>query len=383
MSAPSCNVDSIASKGRAEYAPSIILKIMIQIELSASWALNDGQEVAMDAHLLDCLNAVNQAGTLGLASQQLGISARTLRTHLRRYETAYQVKLIESQGCAGVQLSPAGRHMLWSFEQARHRIQADLDQQSQQLNQEWGYNRSNHPWCPVGTEDDLAMREWLGQKVRAHVDLQTQWLGSVSALSALHRGEIKLAGCQMPLGSATYTAVGQHMHKWLKGSELAVIRVFKREVGWLHRPSLRKSPWEALTGKSAQLINRGASSGLNLLLDAMLGQQNLQPEQCPGYYHQEPSELAVASSIAARHGDLGLATRSAALRYQLAFQPVCWEDYVWVCHADDLNYPAVAWLCDSLLQTETRQLFEQHAHDTSHTGQVMGLDAYLLNRADA
>jgi len=98
----------------------------------------------------------------------------------------------------------------------------------------------------------------------------------------------------------------------------------------------------------------------------------------PGFFHEENSHLAVACTIAAGHGDLGLGIRAAADHYGLQFRAVSKERYFLVLHNSDLQYPAVDILLPWLRSAEVRAYVESIAgYRPLNIGRTRALELFL------
>jgi putative molybdopterin biosynthesis protein len=113
-------------------------------------------------------------------------------------------------------------------------------------------------------------------------------------------------------------------------------------------------------------------------LNALITKACLNPDNLPGYYHEENSHLAVACTIAAGHGDLGLGIRAAADHYGLHFRPVSKERYFLVLHNSDLQYPAIELLLPWLKSTEVQSQVENAAgYSAMNLGRTQLLETFL------
>jgi molybdate-binding protein len=99
---------------------------------------------------------------------------------------------------------------------------------------------------------------------------------------------------------------------------------------------------------SARFINRPLGTGTRVVLDELLAQNALVPEQFPGYDNTEPSHTAVAHAIASGSADVGLGIEVAARAHGLDFVPLLEESYHLVCLKSALDDPAIVALMQLL-----------------------------------
>lgn len=356
---------------------------MLYLKTSAHWKTDDGQVVDLDSRLLATLKAIGQQGSLTRASADLGVSYRTLWSQVQHYNTLLGQDLIATQGRAGATLTPLGHQILWMVEQGQVRAAPNVGIVAEQLNAEWLDANHNKPWISLALSDDYAMRH-LFENTALHksLHLSLRWLGSIAALSALHRGEVRVATCNLPVGGEEFAEVHQVMRRWLRGSNLSVIELFEREIGWISRPSMNPPTLDDVAQRRALLVNRNSASSTHEQLNALCRHAGLDPEQLPGYFHVEETHLGVACTIAAGHGDLGLGVRAAAEHYGLSFRPVSRERYFMVLHNDDLHFPAMNLLLPWLASDEVRNgLLNMPGYSAAALGQTSPLETFLSQLA--
>lgn len=316
---------------------------MINLTIGAQWTKPDGHVINLDHKLFDILQAVDQSGSLSLASQRLAISYRTLWSQVQHYNQLLENDIVKTQGRAGASLTPFGHQIRWMFEQAKVRIQPEAEIAAEQLNAEWLEKGHNKPWISFALSNDPLLQQMIrGSGMYNYLQTSLRWLGSIPALSAMHRGEVKVAGCNLPRGDTSAGSVYGIMRKWLRGENLFVLPMFQREIGWIHRRRRRLAPTlrEVAQG-AALLVNQGASTTSHHHLLSLITREGYKPDQLPGFYHQENTHMAVACSLGAGHGDVALGIRTAADCYQLEFDPVCWEEYFMVFNKYELGTLAI------------------------------------------
>lgn len=352
---------------------------MLNLKVSARWKKDDGQTVELDQRLLSTLKTIDEKGSISLACKSLGVSYRTLWSQIQQYNEMLGEDLVATHGRAGACLTRFGHKLIWMVEQGNVRVAPDLGMVGEQLNAEWLDIDQNKPWISLALSDDLVL-QGLFQNTALYKKLQVslRWSGSIAALSALHRGEVRVAGCHLPVGLEEHSHVHQIMRRWLRGANLSVVELFERDIGWMSRPVASPPTLDDVAKRRALLVNRNSASSTHHQLNALITKACLNPEELPGYYHEENSHLAVACTIAAGHGDLGLGIRAAADHYGLQFRSVSKERYFLVLHNNDLNYPAMEIMLPWLTSPEVLAQVEQAAgYRATHLGRTQALEVFL------
>lgn len=353
---------------------------MINLKVTAQWTRPDGQIIDLDPALLNCLNAIQQHGSLTKATQALGASYRTLWALVKRLNAEFEEPVIETHGRAGANLTPLGWKILWMAEQGSVRVLNEVSAAAEQLNSEWKQSpRDNRPWLSMALGDAPLLRTLFSQtSIYKELDLYVRWQGGISALSSLHRGEVKVAGCHLPLVEHCDNEALHIMRKWLRGENLLVAPCFQREVGWMSRPSRKRLNLYDVAQRQALLVNRSASCPTHHLLNGILNGLKLNGPDLPGFYHEENSHLAAACSIAAGHGDLGLGIREAAEQYNLRFDPIGMDQYFLVFSASDLEFKGLKELLEWLTKPEAQMLVQQAPGYCSYRlGQIFNLEEFV------
>lgn len=352
---------------------------MLNLKISARWKKDDGQFVELDQRMLLTLKTIDSEGSISLACKALGVSYRTLWSQIQQYNQLLGEELVATHGRAGACLTRFGHKLIWMVEQGNVRVAPDLGTVGEQLNAEWLDVDQNKPWISLALSDDLVLQN-LFQNTALYKKLQLslRWSGSIAALSALHRGEVRVAGCHLPVGLEEHSHVHHIMRRWLRGSNLSVIELFERDIGWMSRPAAKPPTLDDVAQRRALLVNRNSASSTHHQLDALITKACLKAEDLPGFFHEENSHLAVACTIAAGHGDLGLGIRAAADYYGLQFRAVSKERYFLVLHNGDLQYPALDILLPWLRSAEVLDHVKNAAgYNPLNLGRTQALELFL------
>lgn len=352
---------------------------MIHLKVSAQWTTQDGQNLDIDERLLRILKAIDEFGSLSLACKAIGISYRTLWAQIQFWNKQLERDLVKTQGRAGACLTEFGFKLMWMFEQGAARLNNETSATSDQLNSEWSEQSLNRPWISMSLSDDPLLQQLLQTtSLYDDLDVSLRWSNSISAMSALHRGEVKLAGCHLPVVGHENNEAFKIMRKWLRGENLSIIDLYSREVGWIYRKAVRPPTLTDVAHNKALLVNHSPASTTYHQLNGLLRQMGFTPEKMPGYFHEENSHLAVACSIAAKQGDLALGVRDAADTYKLGFQPVCEERYFFVFNNNDWDFPALTVLKNWLKTKQVKQkIARMQGYQSDRLGEIISLEDLL------
>lgn len=198
-------------------------------------------------------------------------------------------------------------------------------------------------------------------------------MGSMTALHALQRGEVHVAGLHLfdPLSGESNLPF---LKRALKGAAYDVVTFATWEEGFLVRPGNPKSIRTAadLAEPSVTLINREEGSGARLLLDQRLRAAGLDRTQVQGYEKTVPSHFEVARAIAGSQADVGIGIRSAAHLFGLDFVPLQSARYDLVVPKTYLRtHPTLANLFDAMTSRSFRTEIEaMGGYDMRETGKV-------------
>jgi molybdate-binding protein len=201
----------------------------------------------------------------------------------------------------------------------------------------------------------------------------------VEALESLATGQCDIAGFHLPLGEFEASAV-EHFRPWLDPARQRVIRLATRRQGLMTRPGNPKKIYgiEDLARPDVRFINRQAGSGTRFLLDLMLKARGIAPTAIRGYEQCEFTHAAVAAFVASDMADVGMGVEVPARQFKLEFIPLQRERYFLLCHADQVDTPAVQQALEILCSPGYRQAVDAlPGYSTDDTGSVAPLAAVL------
>jgi putative molybdopterin biosynthesis protein len=181
----------------------------------------------------------------------------------------------------------------------------------------------------IGSHDltlDLLASEL--RRSNPNLTLASSNVGSLGGLLALQRGEAHVAGSHL-LDEATGQYNLPFIRRYVRGREVVVVNLVHRLQGFIVPPGNPRSiaTLADLTRHGVTFVNRQRGSGTRVLLDYMLKQQGIAPEQIAGYEREEFTHLAVAAAVAGGRVDVGLGVLSAARALGMDFIPLQNEQY--------------------------------------------------------
>lgn len=195
---------------------------------------------------------------------------------------------------------------------------------------------------------DLLIGKLLQRGIRA----KALYVGSMGGLAAAKRGECDIAGIHL-----MDPKTGEY-NRHVVTENLVLVPGYGRMQGIVYRRGdarfLGKSVEEAVAiavrDPDCVMVNRNTGSGTRIIVDKLLGER-----RPPGYEVQTKSHNAVAAAVQQGRADWGVAIKTIAEQYDLAFIPLQQEHYDFVAPADRLERPAVRMFRELLSDAATRQ----------------------------
>ncbi len=350
---------------------------------------SEGQRGAeVDHPLFDLLSAVREFGSIQHAAKSIGASYRHVWGQLKHWEEVLGEPLLTWTQGQPSRLTPFADRLLWAERRARTRMTPHIEALRAELERVLAeaLDGSQHV-LTIFASHDLALprlRELASQLQRLHIELR--FAGSVDALRALAQGRCLVAGFHVPPLEDSAQVFGPTLKPLLKPGRHKLIGCVSRTQGLLVAKgnplglrTLADVARPAPGGGAPRFVNRQTGSGTRLLLEHLLGEAGLCPQDLPGSEDRvEDSHLAVAASIASGAGDVGLGIEAAAAQFGLDFVPLMAEDYHLVCLKDALDHPAVVKLREVLASAAwTEQLASLPGYEGSHSGEVLSLTRSL------
>jgi len=195
----------------------------------------------------------------------------------------------------------------------------------------------------LGSHDPLideAADELRRADIRTYVS--SAHVGSMGAILALSRGEGQLGGVHL-LDETDGSYNTSYVERFIPDGGVALIECVRRAQGLIVAKGnpLGIQTVADLAKPGVRYANRQRGAGTRVLLDYLLRQEGVSPQEIAGYDREELTHTAVAAQITAGSADCGLGILSAARMYDLDFVPVCEETYDLLVSLSAMESPQV------------------------------------------
>jgi molybdate-binding protein len=189
--------------------------------------------------------------------------------------------------------------------------------------------------------------------------------GSFQGLTRLWRETADAAAIHLPHRSGV--ANKPFATTVLRDRQPVIVHLWRREQGWLTPPGNPDRISGPADLRRLRMAKRRFGTGTRVLLDRLLTQAGIPPEQVIG--PEASSHLEVAMTVATGQADTGLSVRAAAAALDLEFIPSVWEDFDLILSGVMLPAaePLIAALRDPGIQTAVAAL---GGYDIARTGTV-------------
>ncbi|HSQ73281.1 MAG TPA: substrate-binding domain-containing protein, partial [Rubrivivax sp.] len=342
-----------------------------------------GQQGAeVENPLFDLLSALQQQGSISRAAAAQGQSYRHVWGALKQWETVLDAPLVVWAKGRHARLTPFAQRLLWAERQARTRLTPHVEALRSELARVFAI--ADDPTLQVldiFASHDLGLPRLVALAEAQHgLHLSLRFAGSEEALRSLLDGRCLVAGFHVPRLAQGSDVFAQALRPLLKPGTHKLIGSHWRRQGLMLRPGTAPPGGVAdLAGGAWRLANRQPGSGTRLLMDHLLRQAGLAPQDIPGYFDRsEQTHVAVAAAVASGAADVGLGVEAAAHDFGLDFMPVADEDYYLVCLAPALETAAVKDLRTVLASPAWAQaLGNLPGYGTHRPGEVLSLTRAL------
>ena len=181
----------------------------------------------------------------------------------------------------------------------------------------------------IGSHDvtlDLISSEL--RRVDPRLTLASSNVGSLGGLLALRRGEAHIAGTHL-LDEATGGYNVSFVRRYVPNENIVLVTLVHRVQGLIVPPGNPKSieSLKDLTRGDVRFVNRQRGSGTRVLLDYLLREGGIEPDDISGYEREEYTHLAVAAAVAGDVVDVGMGVLSASRALGMDFVPLSTERY--------------------------------------------------------
>jgi len=315
-----------------------------KISIRPQWTIShDGLDM-LGPRLIALLACVAETGSIAAACQRAGLSYRHAWDTIRQGEAWFGAPLLQMERGRGSRLTPLGDKLVWADRRIAARLAPALDTLASELEVE--LQRVLAPpqrLLRIHASHGFAIEKLMAMLRDAGVDVERVYTSSQDAAASLHDGASDLACFHVPHGALG--ARGWDFHaRWLLPHEHAVIDIADRTQGLMLAAGnpLRVTGLGDLARPRLRFINRQRGSGTRFLLDALLAEAGVAPEQIVGYEHGEFTHAAVAAFVGSGMADAGFGLERPARHFGLDFLPLATERYFAICRRDALEGPEIA-----------------------------------------
>ena len=330
----------------------------MRIQIEPAWRFRNAEGREIDPLLFRVLAAVQRSGKLTEAAREVDFSYRHCWNLIRTWSAFFGTPLVELSQGKGAELTPLGEKLTWAAQRIQARLTPQLENLSVEIDREINAAlMDTHPVLRLHASHGyaIALMPELMERV-AGVRLELQYLGSIDALGSMSRGSCDICGFHLPSGRVT-PELAARLNRYLKPRAHRVIRLVTRTQGLFVAAGnpLNIRSLQDLVRPDVRFINRQASAGTRVLLDLLLAEHTIDPDDISGYETVEFTHAAVAAHIASGMADTGFGVEAAASQFKLDFVPIAEEHYFLACRLETLELPSLQRMLDALKSPDFAQ----------------------------
>jgi len=331
--------------------------------------------------LMELLQAVAQQGSISAAARQLNLSYRHVWGELKRWEEVLGHELIIWEKGQSAKLTEFGDKLMWAERQTQARLAPQLQALRADLERTFAvaFDPEAHVLTLYASHDD-ALPRLREQAASAGLHLDIRFCGSVDAIRALNEGRCTLAGFHTQSAPADTSHTALAYKNLLQPGLHKIIGFATRSQGLITAAGnpLQLHSLADVARTQARFVQRSPGTGTRVLLDDLLAQAQLSPQDLNNWPDEEPSHTALAEAIASGRCDVGLGIESTARARGLGFVPLVREQFHLVCLKSALDTPATLALREFLHnEAWVQTLNALPGYQTHHGGEVQSLNQRL------
>lgn len=235
-------------------------------------------------------------------------------------------------------------------------------------------NQSNSEIIISGQDILLDILARYIEEVLPDYTVLRSYKGSYNGLYDLYNNKVSIASCHLWDGdNDEYNT--DYVKRLLPGTPCVLINLAYRLQGFYVEKGnpLNIKAFEDLTNNNVKFINREKGSGVRVLLDEKLRLLNIDSNSINGYYNEENSHLAVASTVGRGDANVGLGNKKASMQVEtIDFIPLQTERYDLIIKKSDLNNPIYQNII-SILSSEKfkNELYGIGGYDLKDLGKIV------------
>lgn len=234
-----------------------------------------------------------------------------------------------------------------------------------------------HTLVVIGSHDPLL--DELGDMLHVanpQLYMSSSHVGSMGGIMAIRRGEAHAAGCHL-LDTSTGEYNVSFLKKYFPKGGVKLIRCVGRQQGLMVAKGnpLGIQRFADIAQPGLRYVNRQKGSGTRILTDYLCKRDGLDVDAIYGYDREELTHTSVAAQIANGSADAGMGIYSAAKLYDLAFLPICVEEYDLIVPDDAWETPMVRQLIATLKSDAFREkILSMGGYTLDRPGEIIPLD---------
>jgi len=322
----------------------------MRIVPALSWRLDASPAAALDPRLMPLLEAIARSSSLAAAVGACGVSYRAGWGVLRDYQRLLGVPLVALERGRGARLTPAGERLVGAHHAATERLARVLPGLAIEIGPEpRKERRAPVAGLVVAASHDLALEALAHALPATGIALDLSFMGSLHALKEFAEGRADVAGFHVPVGSRAPGDRAPFLQRLNPRSD-RLIRFVDREQGLMlaRRNPLRIRTFRDIAARGLRFVNRQRGSGTRLVIERIVADAGIDPNDLIGYTKEEFTHAAVAATVASGGADAGFGLRAAAAEYGLAFVPLARERYFLAVHARSVESAGITRLLAAL-----------------------------------
>lgn len=205
-------------------------------------------------------------------------------------------------------------------------------------------------------------------------ELSSAHVGSLGGIMAIKKGESHFGGIHL-LDPHTGIYNISYVRKYLKGTGAVLVNLVKRTQGLMVQKNNPKGIKNVTDLKDKIIANRQKGAGTRVLLDYLLHQEGIRPEEIQGYSREFFTHLAVASEVKSGRAEAAIGIYAAARAMDLEFIPLYEENYDLVISRDFYQSQEYKDLYKVITSTQFKKEVEElGGYNFKETGKVIYLE---------
>lgn len=292
----------------------------IKLHYSVKTELTKNEQSYDMTAALQLLKQIQQHGNLRAAAKSCAFSYRKSWDILKQSSDLFGTPLVNTQQGKGSQVTTLGKILLNTAETSNQLINERLTTSAEHANALIQTTLSSIQSLNIIASDS----EKLNQLREQHKNISLYFDGSQQALTAYDDGRCEIAGFHISAKKNTrqLSTYCQYLNK-----KDNFVLLEKRTQGIISHPKQPLHSLQEIIDRDLLFVNRQSGSGTRQLIDLLLQNENIKPDELKGYYHEEHTHLAIASMVSSGQANAGIGIESAAEELKLHFSPLNDEYY--------------------------------------------------------